>query len=61
MNTTAHKIIDATEMLKSKFKEPVTCEYQMGWNDALQAAYDTDAQDAKPKNKKLKENYNGRK
>jgi len=58
MNTTAHKIIDATEMLKSKFKEPVTCEYQMGWNDALQAAYDTDAKDEIPviiKNNILKE------
>lgn len=40
MNITAHKMIDATEMLKSKFKEPTKTEYQRGWNDALQAAYD---------------------
>ena len=43
MTNTEHKQIDAERLLAAKFPEAKT-EYQHGWNDALQTAYDVETE-----------------
>lgn len=42
MINSEHKKIDAEQLLAAKFSDAKT-DYQHGWNDALQAAYDVEA------------------
>ena len=41
MNTTSVKLIDASRLLLAKFPDPDS-DYKVGWNDALQAAYENE-------------------
>ena len=42
-STDTPKMIDANQLLLAKFPKATT-EYQHGWNDALQAAYDVETE-----------------
>ena len=43
MNTTSDKMIRAESLLEAKIPDPEGA-YEYGWNDALQAAYDVEAE-----------------
>ena len=43
MTDIQHKMIDAEELLLARFPKPRN-DYQRGWNDALETAYDVETE-----------------
>lgn len=50
---TEHKMIDAANLLLAKYPETHN-DYEVGWNDALQTAYDVETESEEGKNESEK-------